>query len=118
MQRNDDLFRELMFEAEAATDWRILEAGARVLSPTPEQSQREYHLLLLTDAGFVTTVSSGTYRLTNAGHEWLDTVRDETVWNKTKEAAGKVGGASLGLLAAIATGYAKERLRALGIPVE
>jgi len=36
------------------------------------------------------------------GHDFLDNIRDKTVWDKTKEKASKVGGASIPILSAIA----------------
>lgn len=117
MKRDDDLIRSLMFEAEAATDWRLSERGAVVLNPDPESNRRAYHLILLCDAGLFSQVGKGVFRLTNSGHDWLATVRDDTVWSKTKVAAGKVGGASLQILGSIATGYVKQKLVELGVPL-
>lgn len=118
MRRDDDLIRSLMFEAEAANDWRLAEIGAIVLNPDPEASRRAYHLMLLCDAGLFTRVGDGVFRLTNAGHDWLTAVRDNTVWAKTKDAAQKVGGASLQLMGSIATGLVKQKLAELGIPLD
>ena len=41
------------------------------------------------------------------GCEFLDTVRSPEVWRRTKEAAGKVGGVSIAVLADIAKATAK-----------
>jgi hypothetical protein len=49
-------------------------------------------------------------RLTFQGHEFLDTIREPEVWRRTKEAAGKVGGAGLELLLAVGKAYAKQVL--------
>jgi len=117
MKRDDDLVRSLMFEAEAADDWRIVESGAVVLSPKPEESKRAYHLILLCDAGLCSQVGNGIFRLTNQGHDWLAAVRDDTIWNKTKAAAGTVGGASLQVMGSIATGFVKQKLAEHGIPL-
>lgn len=118
MQRDDELIRALMFEAEADADWRLSEIGAVVINPDPESNKRAYHLVLLCDAGLFTRVGNGVFRLTNAGHDWLAAVRDDTIWSKTKDAAGKVGGASLTVMGAIATGYVKQQLVALGVPID
>lgn len=118
MRRDDDLIRSLMFEAEGHDDWRFTEAGALVIDPTPEENQRGYHLLLLVDAGLFTQVGGGVFRLTNAGHDWLDAVRDDTVWGRTKDAAGRVGGVGLNMMAAIAKGYVKQTLQEYGVPIE
>lgn len=118
MRRDDDLIRSLMFEAEAAADWRLVETGAIELNPSREVGRRAYHLMLLCDAGLFTQVSKDTFRLTNVGHDWLAAVRDDTIWTKTKEAAGKVGGASLQIMGSIATGFVKQKLADLGIPLD
>lgn len=118
MQRDDELIRSLMFEAEAVADWRLAEVGAIVLNPEPESNRRAYHLMLLCDAGLFTQVGKGVFRLTNAGHDWLTAVRDDTIWSKTKDAAGKVGGTSLTIMGAIATGYVKQKLAVLGVPID
>ncbi|MGN5146108.1 DUF2513 domain-containing protein [Aeromonas veronii] len=57
--------------------------------------QVSYHMELLIEAGLVvgTMDDSATlyakefraYRLTWSGHEFLETIRSDTVWNKTKE---------------------------------
>lgn len=118
MRRDEDLVRSLMFQAEANEDWRLAEAGAVLLSPSPEENRRAYHLHLLVDAGLFAQVGKGIFRLTNAGHDWLDAVRDDTIWNRTKNAADRVGGVGLQLLSSIATGFVKQQLRDLGVPID
>lgn len=49
--------------------------------------------------------------LTWEGHEFLDTVRSPEVWRRTKEAAGKVGGVSITILAEIARATAKAMIK-------
>lgn len=116
MKRDDDLIRTMLFDAEAQDDWRFLEVGGELLNPEPEENRRAYHAELLVDAGLVAEVGRGVYRLTNAGHDWLDAVRDDTIWRRTKAGAAKVGGVGLQMMGAIAMGYVKEKLAAAGIP--
>lgn len=118
MQRDDELIRSLMLDAEASADWRVTEMGAIEIDPDPESDKRAYHLILLCDAGLFAREGRAIFRLTSAGHDWLDAVRDDTIWTKTKDAAGKVGGASLGIMGAIATGYVKQKLVAFGVPLD
>lgn len=118
MKRDDDLIRSMMFEAEAADDWRLVETGAILMNPSTEQHRRGYHAILLCDAGLFAQVGKGVYRLTNTGHDWVVAVRDDTIWKKTKEATAQVGGASLQLMGSIATGYIKQKLTELGIPLD
>ncbi|MFM4928560.1 DUF2513 domain-containing protein [Aeromonas veronii] len=54
-----------------------------------------YHMALLIEDGLVVGTMDGhvsinarnfkAVRLTSAGHDFLDTIRNDTVWNKTKE---------------------------------
>lgn len=118
MRRETDLIRTLMLEAESEDDWLLFETGTSVKDADPEAVKRGYHLMLLCDAGLFVEVNSGVYRLTNDGHDWLAAVRDDTIWNKTKEATGKVGGAGLQLIGSIAAGFVKQKLAALGIPLD
>ena len=47
-------------------------------------------------------------RLTYRGHEFLDTIRDEEVWRRTKAGVTKMGGASIELLWEIGKAYGKQ----------
>lgn len=47
-------------------------------------------------------------RLTYAGHEFLDTIRDAEVWRRTKDAAGKMSGVSLQVMVEIGKAFAKQ----------
>jgi hypothetical protein len=57
-----------------------------------------YNMRLLVEAGFLDmtkTQFTGSFNIrgmTWAGHDFLDSVRDEQVWRKTKEGALKAGG--------------------------
>jgi hypothetical protein len=52
-------------------------------------------------------------RLTWAGCELLDDIRDPDVWEKTKDGARKVGGFGLDVVSALAKGYLKKKVRDL-----
>lgn len=80
-----------------------------------------YHLYLLADAGYIEykqlPVLGITYPkiivkyLTSAGCDYLDSVRNASVWNKTKEKLAAVGGqASLDIVKALAEHVAKSFL--------
>ena len=74
-----------------------------------------YHLTLLNQAGLVTGISARDIsgenwlrvNLTWAGHEFLDTVRDPDVWQRTKDGAKKVGNFSMPFLLDLGKAYAK-----------
>ncbi|MHA6264644.1 DUF2513 domain-containing protein [Arenibacterium sp. CAU 1754] len=111
MRRDLDYLRELLFEVEAA------ESNVVLFSRTSESDDREiHHVDLLCDAGFLERVSDSGYRLTNSGHDYLDAVRGETVWNKTREGAAAVGGMTLSMMKDLAIAYVKqEAAEKLGI---
>ncbi|RJL03325.1 DUF2513 domain-containing protein [Paracoccus aestuarii] len=116
MKRDDDLIRDLLFEAEAADQPRLL-VSTHLSSPLEERRRHE-HALLLCDAGFFQEISKDVFRITNQGHDYLAAIRDDGVWQKTKEAASTAGGVGLGVMKDIAVAYVKEELSArLGLPL-
>jgi len=117
MKRNNDLLRSLLFKIEAETDPIFLHG---LTSESSAQDRVEYyHLRLLADAGFVEETGSygGVFRMTHQGHDFLDAVRSDTRWDKTKEAAANVTGAGIGILRDIAVGYVRQELVKLGLPL-
>ena len=93
MKRNWDTIREILTKLEAVT----VDVGHLQLSSfTAEQAEEiSYHMELLMEAGLVSgemskTIGRGPYnfiasRLTWQGHEFLDAIRSDTVWQKTKK---------------------------------
>jgi hypothetical protein len=84
------------------------------------QDQIGYHVMLLAEANYLIAEDLGgigddlaweAQRLTFAGHEFLDTIRDVEVWRRTKEAAGRAGGVSLQVMVEIGKAYAKQVLQ-------
>ena len=106
MKRDDDYLRELLFEFEAQPDWLVVIRNA--IGMSPEDRKRQYHVLLASDAGLMTPVKQSTYRLTAAGHDFLDAIRDDGIWKKTKDGAAQVGGVTLGIMKDIAVAYVKQ----------
>ena len=114
MTRDDDLVRRILLDLEANDDWRIV--FERIQSPEPEENRFDYHLQLLCDAGFMTQIDSSAYRMTNQGHDYLEAIRSDTVWKKTKVGAAAVGGMTLGMMKDLAIAYLKqEAAEKLGI---
>lgn len=110
MKRDDDYIRELLFEAEASSEPYLM--VAQHISMNAEQKKRHQHAELLCDAGFFQAVNKGVYRITNQGYDYLSAVRADTVWNKTKEAAGQLGGVTLGIMKDLAVAYVKQEAKA------
>lgn len=114
MKRNDDLLRDILIKVEAQRDWLI--HVPQTISQTLEEREFVYHVNLLCDAGFMTQVSKSGYRMTNHGHDYLDAIRSDTVWNKTKVGAARVGGMTIGMMKDLAVAYLKqEAAEKLGI---
>ena len=115
MKRDMDLVRKIMLAIESSNARgeiavHIDEYPGEVIS---------YHLGLLREAGLIkaidaTTVDGEDYiplGLTWAGHEFLDTARNENLWNKVKgKIAPTVGTVSLDLLKELLILGAKEAL--------
>lgn len=133
MKRDDDLLRCILMEAEQTSE--AFQEAFTFLSATDEDNKRSHHLKLLQDASFIVVIDeqrffdigfpenagrsyykSYTYRLTNAGHDYLVAIRSDTIWKKTKDSAAQVGGMTLGMMRDLAIAYAKQELKGkLGI---
>lgn len=125
MKRDMDLVRGLLLNVEALTDryggQYVVHASDDEISVegfTPDQVG--YHMDLITDAGFLQCSPGANHwmvsGLTWEGHEFLDAVRDDGTWKKTKAGAATVGSWSLGLMVDLAKAYAKqEAKRRLGL---
>lgn len=117
MKRDPDLLREMLLEAEKKPGDRI-----EAFYSGPDYPTAMGHLRLLIDAGYMTEVKSdrGTtfgWRITSAGHDFLDSVRDPEIWQQTKKGASDLGSWTLKMLGEIATGYIKMKAQSLGIPM-
>ena len=85
-----------------------------------------YTVLKLKEAGYIDAYienSDGRIgsvcfsNITYAGHQFLESVRNQANWNKTKEVAGKAGNFTLKVLESISTGLASAYIKdTLGLP--
>jgi len=101
MQRDMELFRQLLFEIEKFPfDGKI----RRIAIDGYTEQQISYHIMLLHQAGFIqafdTSNNDGMFWnakwLNNSGHEFLDSIKNDTVWEKSKSLVVKnVGALSL-----------------------
>lgn len=123
VQLNKDLVREILLAIEA--DQGDPREPKRLDLPGYTGQEVSYHVRLLAEASFLEAVDFSSFdgyewqpqRLTYAGHEFLDTIRDPEIWQNAKEGARKVGAASVQLIWQIATAYAKAKAKHLGIDV-
>ena len=119
MKRNPDLIRDLMLALEAAEGAELLRV------PEVEGYARhevDHHFRLLLEAGLTSAAHASSdgrrwvaVRLTWAGHDYLDVIRDQRVWKHTKAAMRKAGSWSLETMGVIARAIILERLEVLGI---
>lgn len=98
MKRDMELVRKILFKIEETVD-NFAEYNIEIEGYTKEQVA--YHCALLNDSNFVYDYGSqpvggeiysfGVGRLTWEGHEFLDKIRSDTVWNRTKEVITEKG---------------------------
>ena len=129
MKKDHELFRTLMLgyvdDPSATVQLHFFQ------NADENEKQIEYHIELLADAGFVVKssehidppgrggsirhgrriVRSFALRVTNSGHDFLDAIRDDGIWNKTKQAVAETGGsATLEIIKSLATGFLKKKI--------
>jgi len=121
MKRDKDLFRNILLNLEAYDEFnrgtineldefvdKFSDVDIEILSS---------HIRLLQDARCLENFAfgSGGYislgRMTNSGYDFLDTVRDPEIWKQTKVVSEKVSGWSVDLLADIAKGLIKTKIK-------
>ncbi|UXL41077.1 DUF2513 domain-containing protein (plasmid) [Pseudomonas fragi] len=119
MKLDKDLVREILLAVEASKN--DPKEGIDLVLKDRSPREISYHVLLLTEAGFVLSRDAAYLadavsiwqptRLTYKGHEFLDTVRNGEVWRRTKAGAEKAGVAGLGVLLELGKAYGKEVLK-------
>lgn len=112
-----DLVREILMEAEALPSDNC---GGTVLAVDGvDGATLEAHIRLMDEAGLLNAVyMSGTpgstayvESLTWEGHDFLDAIRDDSIWMRVKSRVTEtVGTASFEILMALALAMAKEKL--------
>lgn len=121
MKRNDDLLRELLLRVEER-DGQSYDFEVEGHS----KDEVNYHLALLVESDYLrgNVLRTGTLepgssgimdvhvdQLTMEGHDFLDAVRSDDVWDATKKkVAATVGTTSLVVMKEIATAYVREKL--------
>lgn len=110
MKREQDLIRSILFEVEANEDFLVVFAFHQKMSF--DERKTYYHALLAADAGLLEETGQAVFRLTNAGHDFIEATRDEGIWSRTKEAVAKTGGnATLEIVKQIALGFLKRQIK-------
>ena len=127
MQRNMDLVRDLLFMIEEECTEEIEDIFPSVDNEWLEQRQDEdekfrllsYHIGIMEQAGLVTgnrTAGSdfdywSKVHLSWSGHDFLDSIRDNDVWENTKKTVSHVGSFRIDIVKKIATGFVKQKIK-------
>lgn len=117
MKRDLDLVRDiLLFLEEMDT---ICEHTHDIAIPERTHEEIVYHIRLMTQARLVTSQNASCMeaedyviiRLTNAGHDYLDKIRSESIWSKVKKKAGSfLSNLPFSAISAICDAVIKEEL--------
>jgi hypothetical protein len=119
MKRDMDLIRAMLMTIESNPSGF---APKKIEIPGyTDDEQIKYHAFLLGEAGLAQVVNITAHdskspeamviRLTWAGHEFLDSARENQIWNQAKDLIiSKVGGASIQIWIALLTELVKKKL--------
>jgi DNA-binding transcriptional ArsR family regulator len=119
MKLDKDLIRAILLEVES---WPPTQYEGRALElDGHEAAAVSYHLMVLGEAGYLVVDDVGytgsdiefeAVRLTYAGHEYVDAVRNPEIWKQTKAAAGKAGSLSLKVIIEVASALGAQTAKA------
>lgn len=123
MKRDMDLIRAILFAVEAVPEGELPPNPFRL--PGYSDEVVAYHVHLMGEAGLLdvyditelshTLPQAMPARITWAGHDFADTVREQAVWNQTKEALKAGGSGAFGLVLSLAKQlaerYAKQKIK-------
>ena len=118
MRLNHECVRDVLLAVEAAPFSNISPAQLQAALPQYSGDELTYTCLKLDEAGYLRAEFStriGQHHpqlclirsMTFNGHEFLDTIRDDTNWGKVKDTAKKAGVFSMKALIQIAQGVAQ-----------
>ena len=110
MKRDNDFIRNLLFEMEKLDD--IAMEAPWDISSNAEEKKRYHHAQLLCDAGLFQEVEApGVYRMTNQGYDYLESIRSNKIWEKTKAGAAEISGITLEIMRGLAAAYLKQEVK-------
>ena len=118
MQRDWDLVRKILFQIEEKGG---VYESVRLDLPEYSKEQQIYHLRMLHEQGLIVALNNSTHSgiswdpryLTASGHDFLDSIRSDTVWSRARSAIGNsVKSASLELYKATVNAIAEALVKA------
>ena len=124
MKRDLDLIRAIMLTLEENMEYGKNFQSAKLFEIMKGESltleKLAYHIGLLVEGRFIQVkelkFKSGEptvyliNTITSQGQDFIDTIRQDTTWNKIKEQAYAIGGFSLSLLVDIGKEYLKKQI--------
>ena len=120
MKRNLDLIKHILLVREESNN-EVLE-NEDFVTDNFDYEAVSYHIALLIDEDYIKTqpiptLSSAScqylvFRLTSKGHDFLDSIRDENIFNKAKSKLADIGGnTTLDIVKSVATGLIMSALK-------
>jgi hypothetical protein len=121
MKRDMNLVRAILVQVEANND---LADWAPLSFPDRSAEEVSFHVCIMAEGGLLEATDSSSLgghfewhatRLTWAGCEFLDTIRNDTVWKQVVSAIAREGGpASFAIVKALAFHFLKQHFKTLG----
>lgn len=119
VKRNMELIRDLLIRIEADSEMDgttefYFDTSEEIGLPAYSIEELSYNLRLLVTAGFVDGGSSAILpliirSLTWEGHEFLDNIRNDDIWNKAKQHFANLPSVGLRIIAAFAEAELKHK---------
>lgn len=121
MKRDMELIRKILFKVEESEE-ADRHPGACVKitlgSDYPDENVISYHICLLQDIGLLESDDASDFQshrcvikgLTWQGHEFLDAIRHESIWEKTKERIKEYREIPIAIIKEVAVSLIRETL--------
>lgn len=113
-KRNLDIIRELLLTAESVPLDENDEFNTGFVDFMGELTPNQgFNLALMRDAGLIEgkDANIGLFRVTNAGHDYLDAVKNDGIWAKTKSVVEAEGGSlALELIKSLALSFGRKQI--------
>ncbi len=121
MKRDMDLVRHILKVVEEADEPVPIRS---LVTDKWGKGEIGHHMVIMQEAGLLTAsiqaaggdpyYSAYANRLTWAGHDFLDAARSDTIWDKAKDAAKKLGGSvSFDVFKSLLVGFAESSVQQL-----
>ncbi|HJB15232.1 MAG TPA: DUF2513 domain-containing protein [Candidatus Blautia excrementipullorum] len=114
MKLNPDCIRDILIIMEDQPFKKQMDFDDLVpLLPSYSSDDIEYTCLKLKEAGFIHAITTSDFTgetvvtlldITYTGHQFLNDIRSDTIWNNVKEVSKKVGSQSVSAISQIASG--------------